>query len=427
MKPTSQPSTTPVGLTATQGAALYIAAVLGPGLVVIPAASVAAAGPAALIVLALLTTVSLAIAVTFARLGAAIPETGGITALTWRAFGFRAERISAWVFFFGVPIGVPALVLFGASYLQTAIGGSRSATFTIAMTLLGLCALINWFGVKASSQVQIVLCGVLVVAVIAVALIALPGSHPSSLAHPITHGFTGIAAATVLLVWSLTGWEASTYLAGDFARPRSDIMRATAIAVIVVSGTYLLLTLVFALNTGVAATDAPLLYLLAGHINSGWATSLVAALAVVVTIGGTNVYLASLARFGAAAASEHQLPAWLTSSASCGNRDHRALVTVTAISTFGLLGWWLLSWNATTLAAACAACQVAVYLFGLASACRLLMSGRVIATAALAAMSGVFVLCGSYILAPIAIAVAASLTDRRARLHHASARRQSTP
>ncbi len=426
MRAGPQPDTTAAGLTATQGAALYIAAVLGPGLLVIPAAAVAAAGPSALIVLTLLTAVSVAIAVTFARLGAAIPDTGGITALTLRAFGFRAARISAWVFFFGVPVGVPALVLFGAGYLQPAIGGGRTATFAVAMTLLGLCALINWFGVKASSQVQILLCAVLAVAVITVALIALPGSHPSGLAHPVSHGFAGIAVATVLLVWSLTGWEAGTYLAGDFAHPRRDIMRATTVAVIVVSGTYLLLTLVFALNTGAAATDAPLLHLLAGHIDTAWATSLVAALAIVVTIGGTNVYLASLARFGTAAAGERQLPAWLASATSSGGRDRRALVTVTAMSGLGLLGWWLLNWDATTLAAVCAASQVAVYLFGLAAARRLLVAGRLTATTALAVMTGVFVLCGFYLLAPIVIGAAATLTGRRVLQRRVSARRQTT-
>jgi amino acid efflux transporter len=421
MKAAPQPSPTPTGLTATQGAALYIAAVLGPGLLVIPAAAVAAAGPSALIVLAVLTVVSVAIAVTFARLGAAIPETGGITALTLRAYGFRSARISAWVFFFGVPVGVPALVLFGAGYLQPVTGGGRSATFTVAMALLALCTLINWFGLKASSRVQIALCGVLAAAVIAVALIALPGSHSSGLTVPVTHGFAGIATATVLLVWSLTGWEAATYLAGDFAHPRRDIMRATTVAVIVVSGTYLLLTAVFALNAGVAATDAPLLFLLAGHIDTGRATALVAALAVVVTIGGTNVYLASLARFGAAAASARQLPAWLACSPPCGGRDRRALVTVTVISALGLFGWWLMNWDATTLAAVCAASQAAVYLFGLAAARRLLVVGRVIATAALAVMAGVFLLCGSFLLAPITIAVAAMLTGQRVRQHPAPA------
>jgi amino acid efflux transporter len=419
--PAPQARTAPAGLTAAQGAALYIAAVLGPGLLVIPAAAVAAAGPSALIVLALLTAVSVAIAVTFARLGAAVPETGGITALTLRAFGFRAARISAWVFFFGVPVGVPALMLFGAGYLQAGIGGGRTVTFTAAMTLLGLCALINWFGVKASSQLQILLCGALAVAVITVALIVLPGSHPVGLTQPVTHGFAGIATATVLLVWSLTGWEAGTYLAGDFAHPRRDIMRATTVAVIVVSGTYLLLTLVFALNAGVAATDAPLLHLLASHIDTGWATSLVAALAVVVTIGGTNAYLASLARFGTAAARERQLPAWLAGP-TAGDRDRRALATVTAISAIGLLAWWLLHWDATTLAAVCAASQVAVYLFGLTAARRLMVSGRAIATAALAVMAGVFALCGSYLLAPIAIAVAATLAGQRRRQRRATAR-----
>lgn len=406
------PATTAAGLTTTQGSALYIAAVLGPGILVIPAAAVNAAGPSALIVLAGLTAVSVAIAFTFARLGAALPDSGGITALTLRAFGSRAARMSAWVFFFGVPIGVPALVLFGAGYLQSVAGGGRTTTFVVAMGLLAICVLINWFGVKASSQVQILLCAVLAVAVIAIALIALPGSHPSTFSHPVTHGFPGITTAAVLLVWSLTGWEAGTYLAGDFARPHRDITRATTVAVIVVSTTYLLLTLVFALNTEAAAAQAPLLNLLTTHLAAASAGVLVTALAVVVTIGGTSVYLASLARFGATAARDGYLPAWLASPSRRG--DGRPLLTVSAISAAGLLGWWQFDWEATTLAAACAAAQSAVYLFGLASARRLLTTARTGATIALVVVAGVLALCGSYLLVPALIAATAALPRRTA-------------
>lgn len=406
------PARTPVGLTTTQGSALYIAAVLGPGILVIPAAAVNAAGPSALMVLAGLTAVSVAIAFTFARLGAALPDSGGITALTLRAFGSRAARMSAWVFFFGVPIGVPALVLFGAGYLQSAAGTGRTVTFVVAMGLLAICVLINWFGVKASSQVQILLCAVLAVAVIAIALIALPGSHPSSFSHPVTHGFPGIATAAVLLVWSLTGWEAGTYLAGDFARPHRDITRATTVAVIVVSTTYLLLTLVFALNTEAAAAQAPLLDLLATHLAAASAGVLVTALAVVVTIGGTNVYLASLACFGATAARGGYLPAWLDSPLRGSDGGRRSLLVVSAISAAGLLGWWQFDWEATTLAAACAAAQIAVYLFGLASARRLLTTARTGATVALVVMAGVLVLCGGYLVVPALIAATATPTRR---------------
>ena len=390
-----------------QGAALYIAAVLGPGILVIPAAAVAAAGPSAVLVLLALTAVAVAIAVTFARLGAALPDTGGITALTLRAFGLRAARISAWVFFFGVPVGVPALVLFGAGYLQSVTGGGRTVTFGIAAALLGICLAINWFGVRTSAQVQILLCAMLAVTVIAIAATVLRGSSTAALDQPVTHGLTGIAAATVLLVWSLTGWEAGTYLAGDFARPRPDIMRATGLSLVVVSATYLLLVIMFALNSPTSSTQAPLLHLLNDHGAGQVASTLVAALAVVATLGGTNAYVASLAGFGAAAAGRHHLPNWLSAPSGNPADRRRPLLTVAAISMIGLLGWWLLHWEATTLAAACAASQIAVYLFGLASARRLLRTGRSAATAALTVMGAVLTLCGAYAAAPVLLAIAA--------------------
>ena len=62
-----------------QGAALYVGAVLGTGVIALPALAAEVAGPASLIAWAALVLLSAPLAATFAALGARYPDAGGVS------------------------------------------------------------------------------------------------------------------------------------------------------------------------------------------------------------------------------------------------------------------------------------------------------------------------------------------------------------
>src|SRR4051812_35685063 len=68
------------------GAALYVGAVLGPGVLFLPALAARAAGPASILAWAALLALSAPLAVTFAALGVRHPEAGGTAAYARAAF-----------------------------------------------------------------------------------------------------------------------------------------------------------------------------------------------------------------------------------------------------------------------------------------------------------------------------------------------------
>ena len=70
-----------------QGAALTIGAVLGTGVISLPALAVGAAGPASLLAWAALLLLSVPLATTFAALGARYPDGGGVSTYARQAFG----------------------------------------------------------------------------------------------------------------------------------------------------------------------------------------------------------------------------------------------------------------------------------------------------------------------------------------------------
>ena len=76
-----------------QGAALTIGAVLGTGVISLPALAAQAAGPASLLAWAGLVLLSVPLATTFAALGARYPDGGGVSTYARRAFGARAATV----------------------------------------------------------------------------------------------------------------------------------------------------------------------------------------------------------------------------------------------------------------------------------------------------------------------------------------------
>ncbi|HEX5620594.1 MAG TPA: amino acid permease, partial [Solirubrobacteraceae bacterium] len=89
-------------LSTRSATALYVGAVLGPGLLIVPALAAEAAGPASLVAWVVLLVLSAPLAATFAALGVRFPEAGGTAAYVRAAFGRRPGAVTGWWFLVGV-------------------------------------------------------------------------------------------------------------------------------------------------------------------------------------------------------------------------------------------------------------------------------------------------------------------------------------
>src|SRR5438445_12536175 len=110
-------------MTMAQGAAVSISAVLGTGVIALPALAAGVAGPASLIAWVALIALSVPLAATFATLGSRYPDAGGVSTYVRNAFGARAAAVVGWCFYFAVPVGAPAASIFGGTYVAAAFGG----------------------------------------------------------------------------------------------------------------------------------------------------------------------------------------------------------------------------------------------------------------------------------------------------------------
>jgi amino acid efflux transporter len=411
-------------LTVPQGAAVSIGAVLGTGVISLPALGAQVAGPASLVAWLALVVLSVPLATTFAALGARYPDAGGVSTYVRRAFGPRLAAIVGWCFYFAVPVGAPAAGYMAGAYVSAAFGGGMRTTLLTAGALLTVVTATNAGGVRISGRVQLGL-GVLLVSLLVVATAtSLPHARLSNVEPFAPHGLLAIAPAAAVLVWGFVGWEAVSSLAADFRRPARDVPLATGIAVVVVGALYLAIAAASLLVLGPATgtTEAPLGELLAIGVG-GQVRVLAAAAAVLLTLGAMNAYLAGCSKLGAALARDGALPGWLARGSSAGEVPRRSLAVVAGLSAASMAGAALLGVGTREIVLLTTGSFVLVYVLGCAAAVRLLPRrswARRTAVVALGSVLVLLVMAGVYLLWPLGLAGAALA-------YHAWRHRRSRP
>src|SRR5262249_13352785 len=99
-----------------RGSALYVGALIGPGLLLVPALGVQAAGPASILAWGALLVLSAPLAATFAVLGVRYPVSGGVAAYVRAGLGDAAAAVTGGWFLAARAVGGPAVSLIGGFY-----------------------------------------------------------------------------------------------------------------------------------------------------------------------------------------------------------------------------------------------------------------------------------------------------------------------
>jgi amino acid efflux transporter len=405
-------------LNTAQGAAVSIGAVLGTGVVGLPALGAHIAGPASLIAWFALIILSIPLASTFAALGSRYPDAGGVSTYVRQAFGARAAAVVGWCFYFAVPTGAPAAALFGGAYVASAFGGGRRTELLTCAALILIVTATNFGGIRLSGGVQLGLAASLVGLLVITVALALPHAHAANL-HPLApHGFGAIFPAAAVLVWGFAGWEAVTSLAADFRRPDRDLRRATAIAILVVGILYLAIaaTSILVLGPEAGTNPAPLSELL-GIAIGGPVKKITAVIALLLTIGAMNAYFAGASKLGAALGRDGALPSWFAKGSEVGDVPRRSLSIIALLSSVALAIVAFGNVGTRPAVLVTTGSFVLVYVLGTAAAIKLLPAKTWSYRAAVVAFVcsiGLAVITGWYVLWALLVAGAALLYNRRA-------------
>lgn len=193
-------------------------------------------------------------ALCYAELAAAYPRSGGEYTFLSRIYhpmlGFLAGWISATVGF-AAPVALAAMS-FG-TYFAGVVPGAPS--FLLALALVWGVTLVQLTGVRHSSQLQnvsTVLKIALIVALIVAAFAS--GEHQPVSFMPAAGDFDAItsvpfAISLVFVLYAYSGWNASTYIAGEIHDPERTIPRAIILAALIVMALYVGLNAAFLYTT----------------------------------------------------------------------------------------------------------------------------------------------------------------------------------
>jgi amino acid efflux transporter len=404
-----------------QGTALYVASVLGTGILVLPGLAAQAAGPASIVAVAAVLLLSIPLAGTFAALASRFPDAGGVASYVRRALGATAARMTGYWFFFGVCVGAPVVAILGGEYVVAVLGVDRSAVPIIALAVYVPPFLANWFGVRVAGWVQFALTGLLLAVVIGVVAATFPAVEPDNFTPFLPNGWAGVGTAVSLFVWAFAGWEVGTHIAGEFRDPRRTIPLATGIAIVIVGVGYLALQVVTVGVLGDRAGEGqvPLVDLVAVTV-PGIGPVLVAIVAAIVTVGVLNAYLPAFGKLGAALGRDGDLPRFFAKGAEDGAVPRRALVLTGALMAVYFGFALVLELDLAPFILIHTSNMVAIYAAGMLAATLLLRRWSVgwwLAVVATVLSAGLLVLAWQNLFVPLALAAASVVVTivRRAR------------
>ena len=164
----------PHSLGVLRGSALYIGALIGPGLLLVPALAAQAAGAASIIAWAGLLVLSAPLAITFAALGVRHPVAGGVSAYVRAGLGERAAAVTGGWFLTAVFLGAPAVSLIGGYYVADLTGSGTVVATLVGLAMFGAVLTANVLGLRVSSGFQLALSSVLIVVMAVAIAVALP-------------------------------------------------------------------------------------------------------------------------------------------------------------------------------------------------------------------------------------------------------------
>ncbi|MCO5350327.1 MAG: amino acid permease [Bryobacteraceae bacterium] len=247
-------------------ASLVVGTVIGSGIFLVPKTMVMNTGSPEMVLLVWIFggLLSLAGALTYAEMAAALPEAGGEYVYLSRAYGPFWGFLYGWTQMWVAKSGAVATIATGfALYLANFLPVLDERMFTIPVPLgeaggalpvtggqLAAIALIlslgflNWFGVKEAAGVQVavtILKVALIGGVIATGLFGGKGTAANfgtQTAAP--GGILGFFAALVAALWAYDGWNNLSMVSSEVKEPQRNLPRALILGTAMVMGIYLL-------------------------------------------------------------------------------------------------------------------------------------------------------------------------------------------
>jgi basic amino acid/polyamine antiporter, APA family len=249
-------------------AAIVVGTVIGSGIFLVPNAMVKNVGSPGMVFAVWIFggILSLFGALSYAELAAALPQAGGEYVYLREAYGPMWGFLYGWTQMWVAKSGSIATLASGffiylANFrpeleqvwivVPLPLGNSFEIRYgqVLAMGVIAILALINYFGVKIGGNVQIAVTILKVALIAAIIVIGLGSGHGSvsnfSTSVPAPGGIAGFFAALVAALWAYDGWNNVSMVSSEVRNPQRNLPLALIIGTLTVILIYLLTNLAY--------------------------------------------------------------------------------------------------------------------------------------------------------------------------------------
>lgn len=253
-------------------ASIVVGTVIGSGIFLVPKTMINHVGSPDVMFLVWIVggLMSLFGALTYAELGAALPEAGGEYAYLREAYGPFYAFLYGWTQTWVAKSGSIATLATGFFYYLANFTPGLDAVWTtlpiplgtnggplevrygqlLAMLVILLLAGINYFGVRVGGTLQLAITVAKVALFVALMVVGFTfaGGTTANFATsvtPTTGGFTGFFAALVAALWAYDGWNNVSMVASEVKRPQRNLPLALIAGTGAVMAIYLLINLAY--------------------------------------------------------------------------------------------------------------------------------------------------------------------------------------
>jgi APA family basic amino acid/polyamine antiporter len=230
-----------------QAMSIVVGTVIGSGIFLVPRTMIQRVGSVELVFAVWVVggLLSLAGALSYAELAAALPEAGGEYAFLREAYGPLWGFIYSWTQTWVAKTGsIATLATAFFVYLSNFFAPLDTVFYTVqlpigphggplelrwgqlfAIGLIALLGCLNYFGVKLGGNVQVTVTGVKValIGVVIVAGLSFGRAHDPS-PGPLAHAtFAGFIAALVAALWAYDGWNNVSMVSSEIRNPQKNL------------------------------------------------------------------------------------------------------------------------------------------------------------------------------------------------------------
>ncbi|MFS0824736.1 APC family permease [Bacillus sp. 1P02SD] len=322
-----------------EGIALYIAAILGSGVLFISSVTASIAGPASILSWIIVILANLPLAYTFACLAREYPDAGGAATFVRKSFGFHSGNIVGWFYFVTAAVGQSIVSLTGAFYISQAFGLSDLARTLIAFTILVIAGVANYKGIKVSGNFALIISGCLLLLLTLTIIISIPSIDLENFTPFVSKGWYSVGTAITAIFWAFFGWEAICNLANHFKNPYKNIVNSTIISVIIIGILFLALSFV-TIGTGTYGSiesDLSPIGAIMGETLGVGAQNVTAILAFFICIGTSNAFVASLTQLGYSLSRDGAFPKQLSHIHPTKQIPRRMVIFVIGFAGIGVI------------------------------------------------------------------------------------------